>query len=101
MVRSKLRNVNSLVGTSKFDHNVYLTCNHINSDKMLVGPRGSFHVRQSFTCESKGLVYAVECKHCGELYIRVTCRKLKDRFRDHRQDVLNKKANKEVSSHFQ
>ena len=37
LLHSKLRKNNSLAGTPKCDRNVCLTCNHINSDKMVVG----------------------------------------------------------------
>ena len=37
---------------------------------------------------------------CGELYVGETARKIKDRFREHRRDVLNKKLEKKVGAHF-
>ena len=43
---------------------------------------------------------AVECKRCGDVYVGETGRKLKDRFREHRLDVINKRENKEVGDHF-
>ena len=55
---------------------------------------------ECFSCTSTGLIYAIECQKCGELYVGETSRKLGDRFREHRRDVINKKEDKEVALHF-
>ena len=100
LVYSKLKRESAEGGTSKCNHQECLTCRYINSNKLVVGPRGLYTIRHTFTCESKGLVYAIECKRCGELYIGETCRKLKDKFKEHRLDVIRKRADREVASHF-
>ena len=103
LVRSKVTTQNpqrQTGGTSQCQRRRCLTCKHINSDTCVVGPRGQFTVRERFTCESEELVYAIECKKCGDIYVGETGRKLKERFREHRLDVINKTRNKEVGDHF-
>ena len=97
---STLKCANSTSGTSKCNKSRCLTCVHINDSKMIVGPKGTFTVRSSFTCASEGLIYAIECNKCGETYIGETGRKLKDRFREHRRFVTINKADNEVAAHF-
>ena len=72
----------------------------MDDKKLVVGPKGSFEVREKFCCESKGVIYCIECKRCGQIYVGETCRKLKDRFKEHRLDVINRRTEKEVGSHF-
>ena len=45
-------------------------------------------------------MYAIECRRCGSLYVRETGRKLSERFREHRRNVLNDKSDNEVAYHF-
>ena len=99
-VRSKLKDNNSKRGTTKCKDSRCLTCNYVCDKSLVIGPRGSFEIRQEFDCNSKGLIYCIECNKCGELYVGETARKLKERFREHRRDVLNRKLEKEVGSHF-
>ena len=53
-----------------------------------------------FTCVSEGVIYIIECKKCGSLYVGETGRRLGDRFREHRRAVINKKQDSEVACHF-
>lgn len=100
MVRSNLGTEGTVGGTTKCARNVCITCDHINEDHIVVGPRGSFTIRDKFNCESTSLIYCIECKRCGMLYVGETSRKLKDRFREHRRNVLNKVQDNEVAQHF-
>ena len=72
----------------------------ISEDTLVVGPRGSFRITQSFSCEPQCLIYCTECYKCGQLYMGETSRKLKEHFREHRHNVLNKKQDNEVALHF-
>ena len=42
----------------------------------------------------------IECGKCGMLYVGETGRKLGDRFREHRRNVMNGKTDSEVAAHF-
>ena len=86
-------------GTKPCGRSRCFTCRHVSKEDMVVGPRGSFSPRSSFTCETKGLVYCIICKKCGELYVGESGRRLGDRFREHLKDVRDK-ADKEVARHF-
>ena len=77
-----------------------VTCPHINPASKIVGPKGYFDIKSNFSCVSEGLVYVIECKKCGSLYVGETGRKLGDRFREHRRNVINRKIENEVASHF-
>ena len=66
----------------------------------MLGPRGSFEVRSRFSCVSSGVIYCIICVKCGDLYVGETGRMLGDRFREHRQDVIQKREGREVASHF-
>ena len=100
LVKSKLDSADQVGGTSRCDSTVCLTCDYINEDHLVVGPKGTFFVREKFTCISKGLIYCIECKRCGMLYVGETCRMLKERFREHRRNVKKKLKDNEVAQHF-
>ena len=100
LVHSKLRS-NVGGGTFRCNRPRCKTCPHVlGSDETIIGPRGSFAIHQRFTCTSAGLVYCIICKKCGELYVGETGRLLGDRFREHRKDVEDNVAGKQVASHF-
>lgn len=99
LVRAKLRGEEN-IGTKKCGKSRCLTCKYISEEQVVIGPQCTFDVRFDFTCESAGIVYCIICKKCGDLYIGETGRKLKDRFKEHRLDVLHKREGKEVAEHF-
>ena len=59
--------------------------------------RGSFenhtrfkdHTGQNLTCETKNLIYMIQCNRCNLQYIGETKRRLKDRFNEHRRTIDN------------
>ena len=79
-----------------------MTCGYISRDKLFAGPKGTFHIDDKFTWDSSGVVYAIQCTNarCGHIYIGETGRKLKERFREHRQHVIKNTRDNEVASHF-
>ena len=99
LVRSRIKGVQQ-VDTNKCGRRVCVTCSHICTDKVVVGPSGTFEVKTDFTCESVDVVYCIQCRKCGELYVGETGRKLKDRFREHRNSVAQEQTGKEVAEHF-
>ena len=100
LVRSRLTKEEN--GTTKTcDRSRCLTCPHVNSSNRIVGPRGFIDIREQFTCISEGLIYVIECRKCGSLYVGETGRRLADRFREHRRMVINKRTEQsEVAGHF-
>ena len=99
LVRSKIQEY-EIGGTFSCGHNRCVTCNHILNTDNISGPTGSFRINKTFTCTSKGVVYAITCLKCGELYIGETGRMLKTRFREHLSYIRTKKADNELSLHF-
>ena len=99
LVHSKLRQRTEDTGTKECGRNRCRTCNHVHKEKLIVGPRNTFRINASFTCESKGVIYAIICKKCGELYVGETGRRMSDRFTEHLRDVRDK-VMKEVPTHF-
>ena len=54
-----------------------------------------------FTCISENIVYCISCRKCPKaVYIGETGRRLADRFREHRLDVLHNKGDLPVAQHF-
>ena len=99
LVRSKIQE-HEIGGTFSCGHNRCVTCNHILNTDNISGPTGSFRINKTFTCTSEGVVYAITCLKCGELYIGETGRMLKTRFREHLSYIRTKKADNELSLHF-
>ena len=59
-----------------------------------------YSLRSPFTCESKNLVYLLNCKKCNDVqYVGETGQRIKDRVTGHRCDI-NKKNPTLVSKHF-
>lgn len=86
--------------TTKCNRSRCITCSYINTCSYVVGPKGVYHTKGNFKCTSKGLIYALECKKCGQLYVGETGRMMCERFREHRRNVINNKADNEIASHF-
>ena len=47
----------------------------------------------------KNVVYAAECKRCGQIYVGQTSRQLNIRFNEHRSDVSNQRESKQLVVH--
>ena len=77
------------------------TCEHVCRDTVVSGPMGGFDVRGSFSCTSKGVIYAITCLNCSMLYIGETSQFLGTRFRQHVNDVCRGRREKsDVATHF-
>ena len=46
-------------------------------------------IKSNLTCETKNLIYMIQCNRCNLQYIGETKRRLKDRFNEHRRTVDN------------
>ncbi|KAL9972935.1 hypothetical protein ACROYT_G019335 [Oculina patagonica] len=108
LVSAKLRKTsatNQPHGSFRCGNNC-LTCNYV-SDGLT---NYTFHttgettlINQHIDCNSKNVIYMVQCNRCHKQYIGETKRRLKDRFNEHRRTV-DKKTNHSkpttVSEHF-
>lgn len=75
------------------------TCPFTWETDEVIGPSNTFKLKNGFTCVSENVVYAVRCKRCTMLYVGETCRRLGDRFVEHKQSVTNGK-DCPVGEHF-
>ena len=51
------------------------------------GKMAKIDITSHITCNTKNLIYMVQCNHCHLQYIGETKRRLKDRFNEHRRPV--------------
>ncbi len=78
-------------GTRHCQRNRCSTCPFTWETDEVIGPSNTFTVKDSFTCISENIIYAIRCKQCSKLYIGETCRRLGDRFVEHKNSVKNGK----------
>ena len=60
-------------------------------------------IKFNLTCETKNLIYMIQCNHCNLQYIGETKRPLKYRFNEHRRTTDNPKTKSKptkVAEHF-
>ncbi|BFZ15785.1 hypothetical protein BsWGS_18824 [Bradybaena similaris] len=75
------------------------TCPFVIQTPSVCFPKRTFTIKETFTCESRNLIYALICKRCQKAYVGETGRRLADRFCEHLRDINNETA-KPVSLHF-
>ena len=60
-------------------------------------------IKSNLTCDTKNLIYIIQCNRCNLQYIGETKRRLKDRFNEHRRTIDNPDAKSEpttAAKHF-
>ena len=69
-----------------------LTCKYLSDGQTLY----TFHatgetrpITNHIDCNSKNVIYMIQCNHCSKQYIGETKRRLKDRFNEHRRPADN------------
>ena len=77
-----------------------LACPYIKEGKLVKGPNFTWKIRDRVTCESKNVVYMIECTKCNQRYINQTKRQLKGRLANHLGYVKNKMLREPTGSHF-
>ena len=89
-------------GTFPCKRTICRTCPHINQSTSIPSPGGHIKIiTRHFTCTSDNVIYCISCRKCPEtVYVGETGRRLADRFREHRLDVLHKKIDLPVAQHF-
>ena len=103
LVRSSLpRNLpNHPTGTFPCNRTVCRTCPHIYSSATITTPKGHVNITGHFTCITDNVVYCLTCDKCpSTVYIGETGRRMADRFREHRRDIINGKNDLPVPAHF-
>ena len=81
------------IGTFPCNRSDCRTYPFINSSDRITTTQGQIKISGFFTCITSQLVYCVSCRKCpGVVNIGETGRRLGDRFREHRLDVIKKKV---------
>ncbi len=76
------------------------TCKHIRETSIIEDKNGSpISIKDQLDCQSKHLIYVIECSNCKVRYVGETCQKLKDRINQHRSDI-NRKQDTTIATHF-
>ena len=76
------------------------TCPHITESTSIPAPGEHMKITGHFTCISEN-IYCISCRKCPRaVYTGETRRRLVDRFREHRLDVLHNKGDLPVAQHF-
>ena len=99
-----LREPSAITGLSSCCKCVYCKDGLISScSEFTFGRNGQFRwiYNRNFTCNSKNVIYLVQCCHCWEFYIGQT-KDLKKRTRKHKSDVINPHNSncRELSEHL-
>ena len=64
-------------------------------------PKRHVNITGHFSCTTEHVVYCLSCTKCpSTVYIGETVRRLADRFREHRRDVINGMNDLPVPAHF-
>ena len=76
------------------------TCRCIHNTQVIVGHKGNYRVRGSFSCTTDNLVYAISCSVCKKYYIGETKRRLADRVTEHLRSIHLNTPGLPVARHF-
>ena len=88
-------------GTFPCNRTVCRTCPHVNSSSTIATPKGHVYITGHFSCITEHVVYCLSCTKCPSIvYIGETGRRLADRFREHRRDIINGRNDLPVPAHF-
>ena len=87
-------------GTYLCQHPHCRTCGHISSETDLLGPKDRLTIRDSFSCQSSGLIYCISCRRCPAIYIGETGRTLRERFGEHLRSINKIAPGFSVAEHF-
>ena len=102
LVRSRLRNdtnVSHMPGTHACGSVGCHSCPFLDNVTCISGPRRSFTIKRSFTCQHSNLVYILRCNKCGILYVGETGRTLDTRCSEHISDIKHNRGTT-VADHF-
>ena len=78
------------------------TCPFVLQGKEIKNEYFSWKIRSNFSCDTSNIIYMIKCKkdRCNALYIGESQNKLRERFSQHKSDIVNKKYVNPVSEHF-
>ena len=59
----------------------------------------SVKIKPGSNCKTKGVIYAVNCKKCQEIYVGHTGDTMKIRWSKHKYDIINRPGQNELATH--
>ena len=89
-----------LAGLGATMNNTKTPCAHTNSSASLTTLGGHITGLSKYTCFSKNVVYAINCRTCNKMYIGETGRRLGDRLREHLRSTRLPDTDLPVGCHF-
>ena len=77
-------------------------CPWVREGRVAVSTASSYRreITSSLTCQSRNILYLIECTKCRLQYLGETDRSLQERFSDHKGYVNNNKLNQATGAHF-
>ena len=57
------------------------------------------NIKPGATCKTTGIIYAIHCKKCEQIYIGHTGYSMSDRFSKHKYDIKNRPKQNELAAH--
>ncbi|OCT72143.1 hypothetical protein XELAEV_18035109mg [Xenopus laevis] len=92
-------------GCFKCGHNRCVTCKYlkVSGEFTSTVTTTTYKIKHYINCCSRGIVYLITCTKCGKQYVGCTIRSLKERIREHINQVSNIKLSSKtnVTRHFQ
>ena len=78
-----------------------IICPLMSSNKSIVNKKTGlkFDVKPGATCKTEGVIYALYCKKCDEIYIGHTGESISKRFSKHKYDTANRPQQNEFTQH--
>ena len=76
-------------------------CKVMNPNKTIVNKNNgaTFDIKQGANCKTTGIIYAVNCKKCEQIYVGHTGDSMSDRWSKHKYDVKNRPTQNELATH--
>ena len=68
-------------------------CPYINHSKTFSSfvTKETFEMKDTYNCSTKGIIYLTSCTNCGKQYVGQSGRKLKERMKEHLNNMYHKK----------
>ena len=76
------------------------TCRGEQETKTLNGNNFIWKIGKQVTCESKNIIYLIQCEKCKNRYIGESERSLKERISEHKGYIKNNHQDKATGAHF-
>ena len=93
LIKGSLENIQQPRGTTPCGKSRCKTCDHIQLGNTIVKEQETYHIRGSFTCQSRNTIYLLTCSICNKQYIGETEQTLNRRCRGHESNMRGENDN--------